>query len=301
MYQDFVSQFKHQSLRDLAWVLSSPHLLSERAGVPLSRDVHCSIDERNAWLLALDKQPDALLHAVSQADQWRLGGYFEALLRFVLQQTEGVELLLNNWVVRDGKQTLGECDFVFRDIKRNQLHHWEVTVKFYLYHRGQFFGTNVRDRLDIKCQRLCDHQLILPQQPFVQALLKREFGIEQLESSAFFKGYLFYPLDFHDCTLKTLAADHPRGSWCHYSRLRVWCEAQDSDSRYWVVPRLQWLSGCVREEGEGVWDIPELLRQLSAHFQLHRQGQLVVALQRQGNDWHEVARCMVVMEGWPTV
>jgi len=301
MFHNFVSQFQYQPLRDLAWVLNSPHLLSERTGVACAKEIHRDDDAKNEWLLALDKQPEALLSYCSQTNHQRLGGYFEALLKFTLQQSSDVALLLNNWVVRDGKETLGECDFIFRDLRRQQIHHWEVTVKFYLYHQGHFFGTNVRDRLDIKYRRLRDHQLKLPQRPLVKALLKNQFGIEQLDSSVFFKGYLFYPLGFEGDQSNMLADDHLRGSWCHLPQLAEWCGRQALDCRYCMVPRLQWLSACFRKDESGVLDFLALSQVLSECFQLRPQGQLVVALKQGDYGWCEVARCMVVEEGWPVV
>lgn len=84
---DAITQFHDPAVRDLAWLLFSPDLLSaSSAGAPLARPA-ASETERDAmlaWLAALDRNPSALHVQVYKPSLTRLGFYAEALLEYLL-------------------------------------------------------------------------------------------------------------------------------------------------------------------------------------------------------------------------
>lgn len=57
--------------------------------------------------------------------------------------------------------TLGSIDFIAKNRKTEQYEHWEVAIKFYLLHRGKWYGPNAEDRLDRKLSHMLNHQLAL--------------------------------------------------------------------------------------------------------------------------------------------
>ena len=298
MYQQNINQYHCRELRDLEWVLNSPALLSETSGLPLASMSVLSGRWLGLWLASLDANPKPLLDYLEGCSCVRLGSYFEALLGFALEQAPGLSLLLNQWVVRDGGHTLGECDFIFRD-DVGKVFHWEVSVKFYLYFRGHCLGANPRDRLDRKCQHLRERQLLLPQQPLVKQRLRREFAIEQLSSQVYMKGMLFYPLGHSRMAMTGVSSHHLRGDWCHLSQLVYWLADHPSVCRYRVLPRLQWLAADFLTDGDHLLASTELVEQLNSHFSAHYQAQMVVMLDEIEGGWYERRRCVVVAESWP--
>ncbi len=140
-----------------------------------------------------------------------------------------------------GATTLGELDSLYRD-RNGRLVHREIAIKYYLGSLTpssaprDWIGPRRRDRLDLKLDRLVNHQLTLPIRAF-----KREAWPKELP----------FP-DVHEVLL--LGALFP-----HFLSERLpddvepsvetgfWCESQDwfelSRARAWaVIPKPWWLS-----------------------------------------------------------
>lgn len=298
MSQNKISQFRHREVRDLAWALSSPSILDETSGLPLAKIESLWGDDLNRWLSLLDVVPQPLLEHIASSQCRRLGQYFEALLLFALASSPDVTVLLKQQVFQGEGRTLGECDVIFRECSGRVLH-WELTVKFYLYHQGRYWGANVRDRLDKKCQHLRNHQLQLPHRPVLQEKLREEYGIQQLDSQVYMKGRLFYPLDFDGPIPVGIAEDHCSGRWCSISQLLSWGCRYGSESRYRILPRLQWLAEDYLHREDELLTLPELQKELEPCFWVRHQAKMVVMLMREGKVWCEQQRCIVVDDGWP--
>ena len=295
-----ISQFSHLEVRNLAWVLLSPSLLDEGTDLPLANNTGIWPD-LYGWLSSLDQSPEPLHEYLQEADCRRLGAYFEALLLFALDSSPNTKILLKQHVFHGASRTLGECDVIFQEMSSGKVLHWELAVKFYLYHQGRYLGPNIRDRLDKKCRHLSEHQLRLPQLPEVSEELHREHHIQQLDSQVYMKGMLFYPLDFNEKTPKGIAKDHLCGQWCHFSALNHWCKLYcDSAARYQILSRREWLSRVSSVSEEGLLTFAELQQQLASHFTNHSRAKIVVMLSEGDEEWCEQRRCMVVDEGWPT-
>ncbi len=152
---DKITPFHDPAVRDLAWLLFSPDLLSaSRAGAPLARPA------------ALDRDP-AVFHAqVHKPSLTRLGFYAEALLEYFLAHGPHARLILANVPLRTAGRTLSEVDFLLENVRGERLH-WELAVKFYL-HIGEgdgaatlahYVGPNLQDRFDLKHARLVENSV----------------------------------------------------------------------------------------------------------------------------------------------
>jgi len=207
-------------------------------------------------------------------------------------------VLARQCVFRDDFRTLGECDVIFR---RNHdfVLHWELAVKFYLYHQGAYLGPNVRDRLDKKCRHLAEHQLRLPHQSPIKEQLAKEFDIQQLDSQAYMRGMLFYPLEFSGAIPEGIASGHLRGEWCMLSQLACWIASHDTACRYRILPKMAWLAADVVTDESLLRGEDELLAELACHFASQQYGQMVVMLEAGELGWLEQQRCIVVADGWP--
>ncbi len=194
------AEFKHQSVRDLAWVICSPPLVlqpSHRCVWPENRWYQKIYQQTLPWLNRLDEDPaelDALL--ACQKDR-RLGKYFETLWFFWLNNNPRYQLIDNNLQIIIGGETLGEIDFIVLDQLTKQVMHWEVAIKFYLgvgdtSEMSHWHGPNLRDRLDLKVEHLLHRQSVITRDPRVIQWLKQR-GIQIDGCAVILKGRLYYP------------------------------------------------------------------------------------------------------------
>lgn len=241
--------WQHRVVHDLAWLIGSPPLLRPSAG--LSRCdaglcagwLHDSLD----WLSAMDREPAALIEACARQKDHRLGHQVEALLATWLSWPENphVQLVARNVVVRDGKRTVGELDFLVRDRRSGELQHWELAVKFYLG-RGQgrqgsdWVGPGLQDSLSRKLERLRQHQLRLLQTTPGRLALA-DLGIDEpVRSLALVKGRLFHPWSRTLALPAEVALDHPQGWWLDAERLPDTPGLRDL--RWLPLPGTHWLT-----------------------------------------------------------
>lgn len=241
-----ISEYNDRRVRDLAWTLGSPPLLQRRDG-------HVRWVE-SAWfedvlkdfegdLLSLDKNPGRLHQVIDSRRDSRLGHYFESLWRYWLENNPRYQLLHANLQVQDGSRTIGEFDFIVRDDVTGKTLHWEIALKFYLgcgntSLAANWWGPMRRDRLDIKTDRLIEHQTRLSKQPATRALLA-DLGISIDETWVILKGRLFYPLDGKQDSPAEHDPQHLRGFWLtasDFNRLDSTASWRLLDKPRWLAP-----------------------------------------------------------------
>lgn len=194
--------YQHPAVRDLVWLIASAPLLPSATisepPCPASRwpdaqDYLALHARHEAWLRALDAAPQALLSALNNARDHRLGRYAEDLLQFWLAAPDNVEfeLVAEHVALREHGITLGELDFLVRERASGQLWHIELALKFYLGTADrQWLGPNRQDSLARKLGHLCQQQLPLLQSPAGQAWLQAR-ALATPKTWAWLKGRLF--------------------------------------------------------------------------------------------------------------
>jgi hypothetical protein len=291
-------------VRDLAWACFGPPLLRletlaggreiSAAGLPLTIT-------RGAWLQQLDRQPQRLLSWLEERPAPRLGLYFERLWQFFLTQDCATELLAHNLPVRVGGQTLGEFDCLYYCHRRKRPVHLELAVKFYLGHRrttegadrsdaAEWLGPNTVDRLDLKLQRLLQHQSRLSLHPAGRELLANR-GMEQPLREIAVHGALFRPARDLLAPPAGYNAALPISYW--YT-LPAWRTLAAPEARFVIVPRLRWLSP-LQHCTEAV-PPAALSRQLEEHFARGGRPQLIALVDQQGC---ELQRFFLTGANWP--
>ena len=272
---DLLPSLQHSAVRDLAWALLSPPLLSE-APAPQRHPLTASRwaeqpDELADWLRLLDTQPGVL-------DAW----------------------LAQRSVRRQGGHTLGELDLLLRD--REGVHHLELAVKFYLGQDGdsarhdRWLGPGSHDRLDIKLRRLCEHQLRLPSEPAAQLLLS-ELTCAQINSALWLGGYLFRPLASRCSAPVGADPRHLGGRWLRHPD---WASFAGHDDRatWQPLPRHAWLAPA-QMPLDDVWKRADFDRWLSEVESQHK-AKMLVRLEPQANGtWIEQERLFLVPSAWP--
>ncbi len=304
-------RWRHQAVRDLAWVIASPPLLrppadnDSRHGDNSPRwldQAWCNqaLTASNDWLAGLDLDSEPLLTHLEREHDHRLGSHFESLLAFWLAWPANpqYELLARNLPLRCDGRTLGEFDFLVRDRISSEVQHWEVAVKFFLGVQpgGQarhWVGPGLRDRLDLKLDHLRQHQLRLASSPAGRRLLA-ERGLTAVRPVCLVKGCLFYPADADRPTWAAHAAapGHLQGWWQdHAGFMARWGAA---DLRWLRLPKANWMTAVVDAELPGpTMTASELLAGLPLAGP--RSAICVVGLR----DGREITRGFVVAEDWP--
>jgi len=230
-----LTSFTHRCVRDLAWVIASPPLVS---GV-FNNNGHCTkwwnhtkcLQEFKDCLPALqhlDKTPKPLITYLEGIKSKRLGLYFETLISFWLDFiSPNFKLLAQNIQLNEiagdtRSRTVGEVDFIIQELLSEKVIHLEVAVKFYLgtepFHDAyRWFGTNIKDQLGNKVDHLQQHQ--------TQLLLHHPKQIPFIidERHCLLKGRLFYPLaitssQYQQITPNYVANHHLRGRYVFYNK-----------------------------------------------------------------------------------
>ena len=305
--------FKTTCVRDLAWVCYSPRLLSElpdtQAELFQINSPGQSRDLEN-WLNELDQNPTPLLQHLADLKSPRLGIYYEALNAFYWQHFPGRQLLAQNLQVQSKRKTLGEFDLITRD--QQQLYHIELAVKFYLgipdsceqahSQWQQWIGPNCNDRLDIKLQRLQQHQLKLSYTEAGRQALK-QWQTTPIHCALQFQGYLFYPAHRNMPHPKFIADNHLRGSW-YYLEHFISALSIKSNSLWYELPKAQWLAHTVLPlQHPSLLDQHSIAQQLQNYFSVessqHQRPLLLVELKQRQDYLVEASRCFVVADNWP--
>jgi len=301
---DLLPSLMHPAVRDLAWALLSPPLLSEapaqqRHPLAASRWAEHP-EELTDWLRLLDTQPGILEAWLAQRSIRRLGLYYERLWQFALCQVPDVDLLVANLPIRHDGNTLGEIDLLLRD--REGVHHLELAVKFYLglgddsARHDRWLGPGSHDRLDIKLRRLCDHQLRLPSMPAAQLLLS-ELTSAPINSALWLGGYLFQPLA-NSCSPPAGASpQHLGGRWLRHHDWPAFAES-DHETVWQPLPRHAWLAPA-RVPWSAVWQRPDFDRWV-IDVEGQRQAKMLVRLEEHADGhWLEQERLFLVPSTWP--
>ncbi|AIR91529.1 DUF1853 family protein [Pseudomonas cremoricolorata] len=296
---------RHGAVRDLAWALVSPPLMSEPGAAqrhPLAGSAWADHPQRlRDWLERLDHHSQPLDQWLAQRRSGRLGLYYERLWHFALEQAPGIELLARNLPIRDAGRTLGELDVLLRD--NAGVHHLELAIKLYLGPEqaaatdpGQWLGPGCHDRLGSKLSHLATHQLPMAARAEAQSAL-HALGIGQVQSQLWLGGYLFYPWANACSSPAGAGAEHLRGHWLRH---RDWPRfaLERGPGRWQMLERQHWLAPAAIAE-EALWS--------SAQFQHWRAGldeqspaRLLVRLEpSSAGIWQEVERVFLVADRWP--
>ena len=216
-----MNRFTNRLVRDLAWVIASPPLVSGSFNNTLWwNHAKCLIEFEDClpMLLELDINPTPLDEYLNRFKTARLGLRFESFVAFWLNISPNYELLTKNLQIIEelekGSHTHGEIDFIIKDLNTNRIIHLEVAVKFYLGtapfdNPFRWFGINTRDQFGKKVTHLKQHQTQLSCK-FSKYLKEKGYVID--EQQCLLKGRLFYPIG-KDEPPSGAAKNHLRGRW----------------------------------------------------------------------------------------
>nr|WP_299245950.1 DUF1853 family protein [uncultured Halomonas sp.] len=298
---------RHPLVRDLAWLLHAPDILTTpAAGRPSLQELGLEDSQRRrAWLKAFEQQPRMIETQVGPSLVNRLGHYHEKLWHFLLAHAPDTQLLAQNLTIRDStRRTLGELDLLYRHGSNSQPVHLELAIKYYLglpqgpgaeNSQARWIGPGCADSLAIKRQHSLDHQLPLSFRAEAADMLA-PFGAPPLTSRLALLGVLFRPWP---CETPLpgpweIAPQALFGDWLALSRWPDFCAllSEKNAIRGAFLDKPHWLAPPVDTD---LLEMSQLNQALEQHFVQHRSPRQLMLKQPDGR-WQ---RLFIVPEGWP--
>ena len=284
-----------QLIFDLKWVIESPGLLIEsppQINWELLRDDYFKIC--NEWLTDLKQNPGDLKAFFDIDHQFILGKYFEKLIQFIFEYFEGFKLVTNGLQVIKNNRTIGEIDFIFKNLMDNKTTHLEVAVKYYMGYKSSakhtmWIGPNGMDNISGKIQKFTTQ---LSMAMFAEEL--SDLNPASFKKMVLLKGYFFKHINSdlipHFCNPDALI-----GQWLYISELD---KVISPNIKYMIVPKRLWL-GFYLDENLEIFDENAVDEIVHAEIQRVGKGILLAELDEGAN--YIKTKYMVVPDRWPSL
>ncbi len=175
----------------------------------------------------------------------RLGHKMERIFTALLQGQDTYELIRENVLIKKDKKTLGEIDFLLKDMRHDGRLHLELTYKFYLIDMDisepiyRLVGPNRRDMFYTKLEKLRESQLTLPHtNEGTKTLRALEMEPELLEQQVCFKAQLFRPFHSVQLGIRPLNKSCIAGTWMRFKDFE---SAEFKAHQYYFPSKEEWV------------------------------------------------------------
>lgn len=237
--------FRHHQVASLAWAVGSAPLLKQSVqGLSILDEEQCDhwFFKHEAWFLELDKNPSSLLAWLEHDSQKLLGRRFESMLAYFFSHSPYFHVLHQQVVLMDGKNTVGEIDFIVEDLLNEEILHIEVACKYYIGLENttdwqNWIGPNGHDSLYLKMEKLKKQVGVFSRQAGKTFLIKQ--GLHLPRSVVFLKGFFFHHFTrILFAKAPTDAHPHYNSGWFVYQSELL--EFSDTYSQWLVLPKMYW-------------------------------------------------------------
>ena len=303
--QNTLKKIQTFEVRELLWCIGSPALLYHNPNKGrfqfLTQEWYDAFwQNRMDWIIELDKNPEPLIEFLKSDHKQLLGKRFEKLIHFWLKHHPRIKLLSHGAQIVEEKQTIGEVDFLFKELDSGETYHLEVACKFYLSsnNSGQwkdFIGPNGKDRLLYKMNKT-NEQLDLFNRESAQQLL-RDCNAARPTPILMIKGALFYhPNDIAKAKPpKWASRDYHSGWYLKVNELNL----LSKEGRWIILSKKQWLTTVHDNQGHIILSTQELIEFMKLHFHNNKYAISVAQVIDLGDGYDEISRGFVVHASWP--
>lgn len=199
------------------------------------------------------KPNDYFLPPQFETNQKFIGKRAELFMLEALQQSEQYEVIAHSLQIIRQKQTLGEFDFLVRDLVTAEVFQLELVYKVYLFDASLsttadfcWIGPNRRDRFEDKLHKLKTKQFPLLYQKNATSELD-SLGLKQksIQQRLCFKAMLFKPFQEKLPEFSTLTNFQVEGEWLSKELFY----SQDwKDFQFMMPQKLNWFNSASRVE-----------------------------------------------------
>lgn len=303
--QNTLKKIQTSEVRELLWCIGSPALLYQNPSKGrfqfLTQDWYdASWQNRIDWIFELDQNPKPLIDFLKSDHKQLLGKRFEKLIHFWLDHHPRIKLLAQGVQVFEGKKTIGEVDFLFKDLDSGITYHLEVACKFYLSsnNSGQwkdFIGPNGKDRLLYKMNKTHEQLDLFNQEP-AQFIL-RDHSAAKPTPVLMIKGALFY----HPNAIakakppKWASKTYHSGWFLKVNELNL----LSKEANWLVLNKQQWLTTVHENHAQEILSTSQLIDYMQTHFKKNKYALSVAQVIDLGDGFDEISRGFVVHASWP--
>lgn len=292
---------KNKFVRDLEFAIFSNSLLNFDQS---QHDILFGLNEFQVrdWIYSLEENPSELEIFIETQNSIRLGKYFENLLHFYFLWNFNVDVIDYSKQIFEGKNTLGELDFILFIKPKNRYLHLEVAVKYFVKRQGfcdyeNFICPNGERNLKRKIDKTFEKQLqILEYAPAKEYLIEK--GIFNIESRILIRGAIFYFSDEKDviCEDLNFVNTHTRYVSSKISEFKA-----KENRHYKFLKNHFWLTENRFESSENIVDKFKILELLKVHFQTSTRGWVIGEYELVNGFFVEREKIAVVHDKWPEV
>jgi hypothetical protein len=213
-----------------------------------------------------------LSHLPSLATNFVLGKRMESFFELMIRHSSTYKLLAHNIQISKEKITLGELDFLLKNLQNKQVSHIEMVYKFYVYDPSfssemqRWIGPNRRDTLLQKAEKLKEKQFPLLFKPETKNLLN-SLGLDSAEilQQTCFKAHLFVPKKLQDKYFSHINNKCIAGTWLHF---KDFTSAEYRDFKFYAPKKQDW--PILPKHGETWYNHSEIIKQIEILFKKNK-------------------------------
>ncbi|WP_165819390.1 DUF1853 family protein [Flagellimonas aquimarina] len=160
-------------------------------------------------------------------DRLRLGHQMEHVFEQLISDSKHWEILAKNMLVDEGKNRIGEIDFILENTETTEtreVYHVELAYKFYIINSEisepihRLMGPNKRDMFFTKLDKLREKQFpLLYTEVLKDKLKKLKIQPYAVKQQACFKTQLFIPYGDINASIRPLNKNCIQGKWIRFN------------------------------------------------------------------------------------
>lgn len=249
------SIMNNRILKQIRGFLETPPLFlnSDFSGLPIFKK---NLDVENENFIDLEN--------IHFSPNTVLGKIVEQFFEITIKADKNLQLLASNIQIQNKERTLGELDFIFKDLVENKILHVELMYKFYVYNpeisgeMQRWIGPNKKDSLLQKIKKVTENQFPLLALPETKEYFKLiNLDAEIIQQEICFKAMLFIPEALKNNNFPHINKDCILGFWFH---LEDFSKYNKKDFKFFTPEKQDWPIN--PKHAEIWWSYHEILEQI---------------------------------------
>lgn len=217
-----------------------------------------------------------------------MGKRVERFFEWIIRQNQGYKLLTENMQISRNKITLGELDFLLKDLINQQVYHVEMVYKFYVYdpsftaEKQRWIGPNRKDTLLQKTKKLKEKQFPLLFKPETKELLSSlNLNAEEVLQQSCFKANLFVPGELQNKQFSEINGDCIAGIWLHFKEFKT---SNYESFQYYAPKKQDW--PVLPQHGETWFSHSEIIQQIEILYEKKKAP--LIWVKKPGNNYERL-------------